>query len=436
MERYRQGRASPAELLGMDDHLASCETCRARAFGMDEADAVATSLRTDLEEAAALESDHLDYEHLAAYADGTLDEVDAEIAAGHLAVCDDCEREVLDLRAFKESAAPGFERNYGPPIRAHKRETLRQRFAGLWRLPARWPSLSAATFAASLLLALFAGAWLVWKSSMTDAPQTQLAETPTAPAAAPGRRDDQSPTDNSEQIVSSTPAPRTEIVLALNDGGGRVTLDREGNLAGAETLPPAQQEIVKSALKTGRIVNPSALAGLGVKAGTLMGGASSGESFAVRGPAGVVVETARPTLRWNALGGATSYKVTIYDSDFNPVATSPALSTETWTPPRNLARGAIYSWQVTATKGGAELKAPQPPAPEAKFKVLESAKANELQRARQITPRSHLLLGILYARAGLLDDAERELRALRNANPQSDAARRLLAHVRAAKRQQ
>jgi hypothetical protein len=350
-------------------------------------------------------------------------------------VCADCEREALDLRTFKEGVAHQFVRGYEPAAaREDKRGTRWQKFADLWRLPAGWPPLPAAAISISLLLALAAGAWFVWRSRADGTTQTQIAQAPDAAPAAPQVSVDPSPTDDVRGVVGTTPLPPTEIVLTLNDGGGRVTLDGEGNLAGVGALPPAQQEIVKAALKTGKAVNSSALAGLGGRGGTLMGDAGAGESFALKSPAAVVVEGARPTFRWDALGGATSYRVTVYDSNFNAVATSPPLSAQAWTIPDALARGAIYSWQVTATKDDREIKSPKPPAPEAKFKVLEAAKAGELQRARRANPRSHLTLGILYAQAGLLDAAERELRALLGANPQSDVARRLLAHVRAAKK--
>jgi lipopolysaccharide biosynthesis regulator YciM len=71
-----------------------------------------------------------------------------------------------------------------------------------------------------------------------------------------------------------------------------------------------------------------------------------------------------------------------------------------------------------------------PPAPEAKFKVLEKSKAEELDRVRKSYPRSHLILGSLYERAGLLDDAEREFQSLVSANPKSTVARKLLRNVR------
>lgn len=47
---------------------------------------------------------------------------------------------------------------------------------------------------------------------------------------------------------------------------------------------------------------------------------------------------------------------------------------------------------------------------------------------------SHLTLGVLYAQAGLLDDAERELQLLLRANPQSALAQKLLRGVRAKRR--
>jgi hypothetical protein len=46
-----------------------------------------------------------------------------------------------------------------------------------------------------------------------------------------------------------------------------------------------------------------------------------------------------------------------------------------------------------------------------------------------------LALGLLYAEAGLLDDAERELKALLVANPQSPIAKSLWLDLRSKQRQ-
>jgi hypothetical protein len=176
------------------------------------------------------------------------------------------------------------------------------------------------------------------------------------------------------------------------------------------------------------------LAGLIGRAGTLMGGPGEGVAFALLSPVGTVVESDRPTFRWRPLNGAINYSVTIHDSNFNPVATSPSLGGTEWTIPRPLQRGTVYSWQVTALKDGNEITSPTPPAPEAKFKVLEQAKADEIERAKQTSGFSHLVLGILYAQGGLLDEAEREFVALLGVNPNSPVVQKLLHGLQALRR--
>jgi hypothetical protein len=69
----------------------------------------------------------------------------------------------------------------------------------------------------------------------------------------------------------------------------------------------------------------------------------------------------------------------------------------------------------------------------ARFKVLGAEESAALERGLRAAPGSRLVAGVLSARAGLLDDAERELRALAADNPDSDVARGLLASVEAAR---
>jgi hypothetical protein len=90
---------------------------------------------------------------------------------------------------------------------------------------------------------------------------------------------------------------------------------------------------------------------------------------------------------------------------------------------------------VTASKDGQEITSPVTPAPRAQFKIVDEETAREINQHRGAHPDSHLALGILYARAGLLDDAEREFQLLLNANPHSDIARTFLNRVRSWKRQ-
>ena len=117
--------------------------------------------------------------------------------------------------------------------------------------------------------------------------------------------------------------------------------------------------------------------------------------------------------------------VEVYDDQFKLVASSPQLTNQSWTA-TPLPRGKVYSWQVKAIKDGQEITSPRPPAPQAKFRVLDQRKRMNSREAKRAYGSSHLTLGLLYADAGLLKEAEQEFRSLRRANPNSDLARKPL----------
>ena len=125
-------------------------------------------------------------------------------------------------------------------------------------------------------------------------------------------------------------------------------------------------------------------------------------------PAGTAVESARPELTWPPVVGA-SYRVTIA-ADERIVAESEPLKTNRWRPSRDLPRGAVYQWQVEVTRAGRTSIVPPPAQPQAMFAVISETAARELQAARTAHPGDHLLLALLCARAGLVDEARRELR--------------------------
>ena len=159
---------------------------------------------------------------------------------------------------------------------------------------------------------------------------------------------------------------------------------------------------------------------------------SQKDQFSVLEPAGSVLLTDKPAFRWSTLDGATGYVVEVYDEQFNLVSSSPQLSNASWT--TTLPRGKVYSWQVKAIKDGQEITSPRPPAPQAKFRVVDQAKANELAQAKRAYGSSHLTLALLYADAGLLKEAEQQLRLLRRTNPNSDLANKLLRQIQTLRR--
>jgi hypothetical protein len=66
--------------------------------------------------------------------------------------------------------------------------------------------------------------------------------------------------------------------------------------------------------------------------------------------------------------------------------------------------------------------------------VLERSRIEEIDRVQRSDSKSHLVKGVVYAEAGLLNEAELEFNALLRENPQSSAVQKLLQSVRAAKR--
>lgn len=420
IEDFNARSASPAELLSTMNHIASCEACREQLSSERKTRAAVESLQTNVYRQA--ESNHLSYEELAQCVDEGLSQADREVLETHLEACSPCAAELADLRAFRAEMTtyPQTER------KTSASPSVLEKLAAFWRAPSfRIPVQLAA--AAAVLLLFVSIATLVLRKENAVPEISELQQTDEAPPQ-------QSANTAPPQTVSpNTAAPTSEIAEAIQDGGGVVSLDKEGNVTGIESLPAAYQKEVKTALTGKRIERSSELQGLIGRTGVLMGtGEEAGSSLI--GPVGTVVRTDRPTLRWKPLKGATSYVVAIYDSSFNKVASSEAQPGTQWAPASALKRGETYSWQVTAIKDGSELVSPAPPAPDAKFKILDGTKTRELEQARRTYPDSHLVLGILYQRAGLLDDAEREFKSLTAANPKSPTARKLLNDLKSLRR--
>lgn len=215
---------------------------------------------------------------------------------------------------------------------------------------------------------------------------------------------------------------RRRDLVTLNDAGGRVVLDQHGKLKGVDSLTAAQLEIVRQALSQQKISTPPGLHDLSGKSETLMGPTGT-SSFRVVAPIGTVVKELRPILSWTPDPGSTGYVVTIRDDDTKEGITSPLLQGTEWTVPRDLAHSHTYEWQVASSRRqGKEAVEPAPPSTPVKFRILDQKTTKELQHL----PPSHVVRGILYANAGLLDDAQQEFRTLQQQNPGSKITADLL----------
>jgi hypothetical protein len=380
---YRERRTQPEELLRVDDHISHCAECRQRlASAVDLRAALQSTLGEDggaVPAEAIPRTHHLAYEQLEAYVDGKLSSADRNNAQAHLEICQICSEELRDLHAFKiELAAPERQTTHGWLARLSAPWLTRRRVAlGL-------------AMAAVIVLTVEVARW-----RLAPAPEVSSVRTPkTHPTA-------------------------KETFAAINN------------------LSPEEQSAVRDAISQQRINSPAVLAELHGKRQTLLGESHEAARFEVLRPLGEVVPEVRPVFRWQPLTGASSYSVAIFDTNLNPVQFSPPLRATQWTADRPLKRGRMYLWQVTARlRDGKSFSAPSPPNPEAKFRVLDQKKAGEFDRLQALEhalssapSESHLVHGILYAQAGLLDKGERELILIPESDSNYGLAQKLLKSI-------
>jgi|SRR5580704_12052515 hypothetical protein len=217
---------------------------------------------------------------------------------------------------------------------------------------------------------------------------------------------------------------RPNVVVALQDGSRNVTLDSRGNISGAGSLTPEQTASVRRILLGGALETPSILAKLKPPTGALMG-SSPAPAFHLETPVGTAVSTPRPVFRWTSWAPGAVYVVTLKNMKSGEVVSTPPIPTLEWMPSQPLRTGSMYEWQVAATLNGHEQIVPSPPSPPARFQVLDDTQYIQLAHL----PESHLARAILYAEAGLLDDATQEAKTLTASNPASTTTTELLRRI-------
>ena len=341
---YTRRTLDAYELLAVDRHLASCDTCHERLTRMLPA-VTKAAISPSFEPGEA--RFHLDYDqHLAPYVDGKADDIDREIVDSHVALCSKCATDLKDLLAFKMQ-----------PVRA---------IAGDARTPSWWKQWSllpnpAWAMAAVAAVFIVVTAVFLW----TRGPSSQRVAEVEPPAS---DKPTQVPV---KQQPSPVPKPaHEEPLIALNDAGGQVVVDQRGRLEGLEELPADLRESVERALTARQLRESPALTEWTTGAANLRGTLKQQATFVPLKPTDVVIETDRPTFRWRALDAASHYTVTVYDSKLRQVGSSGPVTGTEWTIPNPLARGVVYSWQISALKDDTTIVSPKPPLPESKLQQL------------------------------------------------------------------
>jgi hypothetical protein len=134
-----------------------------------------------------------------------------------------------------------------------------------------------------------------------------------------------------------------------------------------------------------------------------------------------------PSVRfeWQPMAAQWSYQVRVFQLNGEPATDSPKLTATTWVA-RNLTPGADYQWQILATRGSERVTLPQPPDTPPRFRVLDRAASERLRQLSQQHPGAHLLLGVEYAQAGAIEDAQTELAVAARQTSNPTAVQKLL----------
>jgi len=412
---FRERTITPTDRERIDSHVAECESCLRRILPSEDSALVYSELMEALLPDSADEAFHLSNADARRYADGSVDEADRIIFESHLEICDQCSSvQSVIASPVVESVSASTRPN----------EIAAQPFAPAWSAAFRFtPARAVAGLLVVAGLVLAFVVWQRWSGRAVD--QTAQKTSSQTPSNMPGSG---SPTPTQKEATKEPNTDQVAAVASLADNGRKIQLDSEGRLVGLEELPEASRSLVRSVLTTKTLPKPEVLEKLTAPAITLMDPTARENMFGLLGPSGTVIATDRPNLRWQALAGATSYTVSVFDADFNLVTRSTPITVTQWTPP-SLRRGMIYSWEVVAVRNGQEVRSPVAPAPRAQFKILEAEKLLELTNLKKHKPISRLTLGLTFARFGLLVEAEGQLQILSRENPNSPTATKLLRTV-------
>jgi hypothetical protein len=363
---------------------------------------------------------HMSAEEVASYATGSLDEADRVVFESHLEACPECHAAIGALSDSRDkSKLPGADSK--PWNRVLEPKPL------AWHRSARY----AAGIAALLLVFLLV--WGTWRSAIESrrgqqaAASDQVSPAPDAQNAGGGAVDDRPPSSG----LNEGGATGSSLPVSLKDGDNSVGLDKQGNLVGLGALSQRDETAIRALLESGQMSKPAVLRQLTGAPIKLMDRSSDGLPFKLIGPVQTAVVEDRPVFEWESLTGAASYTVSVFDENFEMVVKSEPQTGRRWRTPSRLRRGQVYSWEVTGLKDGQEITAPSAPAPRSRFKVLRRTELRELKDAREREPRTHLAIGVICARMGLLKEAEAEFGKLANENPDSALARKLAAEVKA-----
>lgn len=186
-------------------------------------------------------------------------------------------------------------------------------------------------------------------------------------------------------------------------------------------LPAEFRTAVQKALETGQLEVPADLAGLVSRSQT-----DEEDNIVLEMPVASYVSSTTPLLRWERQPRLEQYQARVVDSSGKVVAESPVTEAGEWKCEPALTPGHMYRWNVTAKGRRAQVGSQ-----EARFAVPSQPVLDQLASAKQHLGENGLALAVIYARAGVVDEAERLLAGAIVRNPTSEEAKRLYRNLKA-----
>lgn len=193
-----------------------------------------------------------------------------------------------------------------------------------------------------------------------------------------------------------------------------------------EGVPANERETVIAALKTGELSLPEDDV-LFQPAPVVRGSDTKTNKPKPTSPVNRAVTESKPILSWQGAEN-TEYVVTVTDRARREIAKSGTLKQTSWQVSKPLASG-LYFWIVTAKKADSEKPVESSAA---LFKVISGREKENLETSQRKI-ESPLAKAVIYFRAGLFDEAERELQIELKKNPNSRRAKSFLRQVRETK---
>ena len=221
-------------------------------------------------------------------------------------------------------------------------------------------------------------------------------------------------------------------LVQLRDAGQVLRFDESGRSRELAGLSGPVAGWVADAVRNGNLDVPDETARLAGQVGTLAGPADERGAFRVLAPVATAVADPRPRFRWTAAEGASAYQINIVEETSGAVIVSERLPGEKtdWAPATPLLSGEVYQWEVQALRDEQVIaNTPAPPQPEARFRVLAEGAVADLEKAKRASQGSQFVMGVANARAGLVDDALQNFRALAQENPDSQLLKQLITQL-------